>query len=97
MELISMLLERAVSDLDSAIAEGEDLPRSTHIRHAQEIVLELRCCLDLTRGEIAVNLDSLYEFVDSRCIDAFIERSAEPLIGARKVLADIREGWQAIG
>ena len=94
--LISMLLERALADLEAAQAEDELVARSALIRHAQDIVLELRCSLDLSQGEIAANLDALYEFVDSRCMDAFLGRTVEPLVGAHRVLADIHEGWQGI-
>ena len=94
--LVSMLLDRAIIDLDQAIAEPAPLERSLLIRHAQDVVLELRCALDLSQGEIAHNLDELYAYVERQCLDAFMERTTEPLIPARTVLADVREGWQAL-
>ena len=94
--LISMLLERAISDLDRAMTEDDLVVRSGLIRHAQDVVLELKCCLDLDQGEIAANLDALYDYVDSQCLDAFISRSPKPLEPARQVLVDIHDGWRAI-
>ncbi|MGI9607354.1 MAG: flagellar export chaperone FliS [Acidimicrobiales bacterium] len=94
--LISMLLERAVIDLDGAMAKPDAAERSALIRHAQDIVLELRCCIDLSQGEVAENLDALYAYVERQCLEAFLTRSNEPLGPARNVLADIHEGWAAI-
>lgn len=94
--LISMLLERAIADIDRAIEETSPLERSLLIRHAQDVVLELRCALDLSRGEIARNLDALYAYVEEQCLDAFMSRTTEPLASARSVLSNIREGWQTL-
>ena len=94
--LVSMLLDRAIIDLDHAIAEPAPLERSQLIRHAQDVVLELRCSLDLSQGDIARNLDELYSYVEQQCLDAFIGRTPEPLIPARTVLEDLRQGWQTL-
>ena len=94
--LVSMLLDRAIIDLDHAIAEAAPLERSLFIRHAQDVVLELRCALDLSQGEIARNLDDLYAYVERQCLDAFIGRTPEPLRPARTVLEDLRQGWQTL-
>ena len=94
--LISMLLDRAIADLDQATAETAPLERSLLIRHAQDVVLELRCALDLSQGEMAQNLDALYAYVEDQCLEAFLTRTTEPLTSARTVLSDIREGWQIL-
>lgn len=94
--LVLMMLERVVSDLDTAIDTEDDLARGMLIRHAQDIVIELRCSLDLTQGEIAENLDSLYSYVDRQCLDAFVSKSRSPLRPARQVMRNILEGWRGI-
>lgn len=94
--LIQLLLEQAIADIDAALEERNPVERSGLIRHAQEVVLELRCSLDLSQGEIATNLDSLYDWVTNRCIDAFLDQSPEPLEAARSVLSDILQGWKEI-
>lgn len=94
--LVLMMLERVVNDLDAAIDCDDDLERGILIRHAQDIVIELRCSLDLTQGEIAENLDSLYAYVDQQCLDAFVSKSVSALRPARQVMRNILEGWRAI-
>jgi len=94
--LVLMMLERVVSDLDKALDIEDPLGRSTKIRNAQDIVIELRCSLDLSQGEIAENLDSLYAYVDEQCLDAFVNQSRSPLRPARQVMREILEGWRAI-
>lgn len=94
--LIQLLLEQAIADLDAAMEASLVPERAGLIRHAQEVVLELRCSLDLSQGEIATNLDSLYDWVTGQCIDAFLSGELEPLRGARTVLSDIHAGWKEI-
>ena len=94
--LIQMLLEQALADLDAAIEEDSVPERSGMIRHAQEVVLELRCSLDLSQGEIATNLDALYDWITGQCIEAFLSGDVEPLRGARDVLVNIHAGWKEI-
>ncbi len=94
--LIQLLLEQAIADIDAALVETDVAERAGLIRHAQEVVLELRCSLDLSQGEIATNLDSLYDWVTSQCIDAFLSKEPAPLEGARSVLKDVLEGWKEI-
>lgn len=94
--LVLMMLERVVNDLDAAIEAGDDLARGMLIRHAQDIVIELRCSLDLSQGEIAENLDALYAYVDRQCLDSFANKTVSPLRPARQVMRNILEGWRAI-
>jgi flagellar protein FliS len=94
--LIQLLLEQAIADIDEALAVSDALERGGLIRHAQAVVLELRCSLDLSQGEVAENLDSLYAFVTNQCIDAFVSREPAPLVAARRVLNDVLEGWREI-
>jgi len=94
--LVLMMLERVVNDLDAAIEAEIDLDRGMLIRHAQDIVIELRCSLDLTQGEIAENLDSLYAYVDRQCLESFVNKTRSPLRPARQVMRNVLEGWRAI-
>jgi flagellar protein FliS len=94
--LVLMMLERVVNDLDTALDIEDPIGRSSKIRNAQDIVIELRCSLDLSQGEIAESLDSLYAYVDEQCLDAFANQTRSPLRPARQVMRDILEGWRAI-
>lgn len=95
-QLIAMMLERSIADLEAAETEPSQAERSVLIRHAQDIVVELRCALDFSQGEIATNLDNLYDFVEQRCLDSFLSGDPSELRAAISVLVDIHEGWKAI-
>lgn len=82
---------RAILDLD----EGNSLDARTALIRAQEIVLELRTSLDHgAGGEIAANLDRLYEFTYRRLLDASVHRDASAANDALLVLTDLRDAWE---
>ena len=82
---------RAILDLD----EGNGLDARTALIRAQEIVLELRTSLDHgAGGEIAANLDRLYEFTYRRLLDASVHRDTSAANDALLVLTDLRDAWE---
>ena len=74
--LTSMLFNAAVANTQRAIAqldEQQHQPARRFLIKAQEIVLELRTALDHEAGgEIAANLDRIYDFVYRQLIAASI-------------------------
>jgi len=95
-QLIKMLLDRAVGELGSAqqqLTAGDRLAASPHLRRAQDIVGELRCCLDLDVGEMASNLDDLYAFAYSQLIDASLDGESNHVTAVVAVLEPIRDAW----
>lgn len=79
----------------SELSETSDLPeRGTAINKAVAIVGELRVSLDHEQGgEIAENLERLYEYVIERLTEANLRRSAEPIGEALTVLTTLEEAW----
>lgn len=63
---------------------------------AQEIVSALRGSLDLSAGEIAQQLDALYDFVLRRMMDGNVKKDPRPTEEALKVLRDLLDGWQEL-
>ena len=58
----------------------------------------LRASLDReVGGEIARNLDSLYEYMSSRLLTANLQNSTDILEEVRGLLADLRDTWKQIG
>lgn len=97
--LVGHLLERAVANVRSARSEhgmqGRD--RTQILARALDIVSELRGSLDLEQGgEIAANLDAIYEFVNHRILTASIESGDQPLDDALKPLEIIADAWIAM-
>lgn len=95
---LTALLFKAVLD-KLAIAEGAisrgDVPlRCDAISKAINIVMELKSTLDLENGgQIAGELDRLYEFSISGLLDANLQDSVEKIRSVRAVMSEVNEAW----
>ncbi len=101
MELVLMLYDNAIRHLSAALeaSEIEDYPaRMQAFNHsllrAQDFVAELACSVDIERGgEMAENLNRLYEFMMRHLISANTEGRSEPVRDVMTMLKELREGW----
>ena len=102
-KLVVLLYEGAIQNLEKA---GKAL-RSGGEVHSPEvgealgkalaIIGELRASLDMEKGgEIALDLDRLYDFASDRILTANIERKPEPVEHTLTVLRTLKEGWDGI-
>ena len=67
------------------------------LSRAQAIVSELQATLDKRQGgDIAVQLDRLYDFMSVRLSEANATRNARPLEDALRVFNTIADGYRAI-
>lgn len=88
---------RFINEAKVAIAQGRIEDAHNKITRASDIVNELRLSLDSEAGgEIARNLDSLYDFIDHKLTMGNIRKRSDELDEALGVLNDIREAWAAI-
>ncbi|MDH5326595.1 MAG: flagellar export chaperone FliS [Gammaproteobacteria bacterium] len=97
--LILMLLEAAIGKLAKAkgyMQHGKIAEKGTHIGHAISIVDALKASLDNEAGEISQNLDSLYEYMIKRMMDANLENDTSILDEVIDLINPIREAWAAI-
>lgn len=98
--LVLMLLNGALSNI--AVAKGsierQDVSvKGEAIGHAISIVSGLRSSLDLNvGGELALNLDSLYDYMERRLLEANIQSDPALLEEVSALLHEIKEGWMAI-
>ncbi len=98
--LVLMLLNGALSNI--AVAKGSiergDVPaKGEAIGQAISIVNGLRGSLDLkVGGELAENLDRLYDYMERRLLDANLRSDATVLEEVSSLLHEIKEGWLAI-
>lgn len=100
-KLILMLYDGALKFLDAAKAGfDEETTReinekvNNNIGRAQEIIAELRACLDLSvEGEFAETLYNLYEYMEAKLAQANLKKEAEPLDEVRGRLLEIRNAW----
>lgn len=96
-ELVTMLFNVCLRNMREAIKciEAKDYAGANEkLVRAQEIVDELRSALDLSVGDLAGRLYSLYNFVYSCLIKANIRKQTGPVRDAMEVITQIRDAWQ---
>jgi flagellar protein FliS len=101
-ELIVMLFDGALAAIHGGrnhMKAGKIPEKGIAISRAIEIINDgLRASLDKKAGgDIAVSLDSLYEYMTSRLLQANLNNAPEMLDEVHGLLADLRDAWLAIG
>ncbi len=105
MQLILMLYDECIRALDRAetgfaIEDNPTLRNETignNILHAQDIITELAVSLDMEKGgEIAINLQRLYDFMVNHLTTANVNKEVKPLREVRTMMADLREAWREV-
>ncbi|WP_034293276.1 flagellar export chaperone FliS [Herbaspirillum sp. RV1423] len=100
-KLITMLFDGALV----AIAMGEKYMKGGDIKNKGEsitkaiLIIEsgLRASLNKNvGGELAMNLDALYEYMGRRLFTANVENSVEILTEVHGLLDGLRDAWEAI-
>ncbi|WP_415897480.1 flagellar export chaperone FliS [Neptuniibacter sp. QD72_48] len=96
-KLISMLLDGALGALAKAkgsIERSVIEERTKHLNKATEIVVGLKGSLDLEKGgEVAENLDGLYDYILRSIVIANRENDAEKVQEVMNLLLEIKQGW----
>lgn len=100
-ELIAKLLSRAIESLTDAktnMLEGDIAAKGMNIKIATSIIADgLRSCLNMEAGgEIAANLDSLYDYMLRQLIKAHAENNPAILDEVASLLREIKAGWDGI-
>lgn len=99
--LIQLLMETGLSRLaqaKGAMLYGQSAQKGELISKAIGIIGGLREGLDLEKGgEIAANLDRLYDYMVSRLFDANVSNEPEMLDEVHQLLSQIKAAWDAIG
>lgn len=99
-EQVNMLFEGARTNI--AIAQGnvkrkEIAKKGEHISKAISIIEGLKIGLDHKNGgEIAENLDRLYDYIQHILLKANLNNDVELLNQANKLLSEIHLAWQEI-
>ena len=97
-QLLIMLYESAIQNIRKAIISIEKNNLSTKgqaITKAHDIINELANTLDFeVGGEIAKDLERLYNFMIEQLVKANIEKSKEPLLAVQKLLETLLSAWK---
>jgi flagellar protein FliS len=98
--LIEMLLDGAMSRIATAkghMSRGEVAAKGEQLSWAISIVSSLRGSLNLKDGgDIAGNLDSLYDYMERKLLEANLHNDEKLLDEIYDLLGEIRGGWGAI-
>jgi flagellar protein FliS len=99
--LIQMLMEGGLTRLAKAkghMARGEIAAKGEQIGKALGIVGGLRNALDMRHGgEIAQNLNALYDYMERRLVQANLNSDPAILDEVAGLLREIKSAWDAIG
>lgn len=98
--IIQMLMEGALSRLATAkgcIERRDIAEKSRQITWGMNIIQGLRTSLDAEKGgEVAANLDSLYEYMGRRLLEANVNNDPDIIDEVILLLREVKEGWDAI-
>ena len=96
-KLISMLLDGslgAMAKAKGAIERNSIEERTRHLNKASEIVVGLRGSLDLEKGgELAANLDALYDYMLRTIMQANSQNSSAKVQEVMDLMLSIKQGW----
>ena len=101
-KLIAMLYDGALVAVLSAqmhMKAGNIPEKGKSISRAMQLIDQgLRASLDKNAGgEIAENLDALYEYMGARLLTANLKNDLSILEEIQRLLTDLRDTWNAIG
>jgi len=98
--LIQMLIDGAIQRLNTAkmhMKQNNVSLKGESLSKAISIIDGLRSSLDMKKGgEIATNLESLYEYMQRQLLVANVENKLENIEEVISLMNEIRSGWESI-
>ena len=97
--LILLCYDGAINFIRQAIKarnEKDDAAMSELLTKSQNVLWELIHGLNFEAGELAYKLDSLYNYMIRRLIDAQYHNTIDPLNEVIAYLQELRESWRTI-
>ena len=96
-QILLLLYQAAIKNCKKAIEAidaGEIAEKGEYIGKLQDIIVELMNSLDFeVGGQIATELNSLYDFIMHQSTKANTQIDVEPLHGCLRILNTLYEGW----
>ena len=98
--LIQMLLDGALGKIAQArglMLRRQIAGKGNAVTSACSIIMGLRSSLDLEAGgELAANLDRLYDYMFRRLMDAHVQNDVAALDEVASLLHEVKRGWDAL-
>jgi flagellar secretion chaperone FliS len=94
--LVTMLYDALVNDLtlaEQAIGRGDRDVTNARLLRAQDIILELRSSLDVTKWDGGPGLAALYAFLLTELISANVSGDAAKVASCRTLVEPLRDAW----
>ncbi|MBI5237444.1 MAG: flagellar export chaperone FliS [Deltaproteobacteria bacterium] len=80
-----------------AIGQGDTGDRNHYINRSLDIIMELLNSLNMEEGgEVAGNLQRLYNFSISQLLLANIKKTVAPIETVTRIVSELKTGWEAI-
>jgi flagellar protein FliS len=98
-KLILMLYQGAINSLKKSIElldKKDYMGKGDCIIKAQDILMELNLALDMSAGEIAHSLRSLYVYMYRRLIDANMNKDTAPIQEAIRIMSNLYQAWEQV-
>ena len=99
-KVIQMLMAGAIERLiqgKAAMQQGNIAVKGERLGKALDIVISLRTCLSMDDGgDIASNLDALYDFMIRQISQANQNNEAQPIDDVVEMLREIKSAWDQI-
>ena len=98
-KLIIMLYDGAIRSAEEAVRQMDARKFDSvnnHLIRAQEIINELRASLNMKAGDVAVNLDRIYEYLQHRLMMANIRKEKSFVNECIRMMSDLRNTWKEL-
>lgn len=100
LQLVHLAYEGAIHAISEArehLANKRIFERSKAITKAQLIIVELQKSLDFHKGgDLSVQLNGIYDYVQRRLIDGNFRQEDAPFAEAQQLLETLDESWKAL-
>jgi flagellar protein FliS len=96
-QLLVMLYDRLALDLEraeNALVAGDRLEAGAQLRHAQDIVFELRSSLQVDVWEGGPRLAALYSWLITELVQANVKADRNRVASCRQVVEPLRDAWR---
>jgi len=96
-QLLVMLYDRLALDLErahTALEAGDKAGADPHLKHAQDVVMELRASLKVDVWEGAPRLAALYTWLLTELIAANVKGDLRRVGDCRRIVEPLRNAWR---
>jgi flagellar protein FliS len=77
----------------AAMRLGDLTATNDRLRRAEAIITELRQTLDMSAGQVATNLESIYSFCQRLLLESRLQRDPDRIDQVARLLRELRDAW----